>query len=371
MHRKSTQFASIIALLFSSFCFMSTGCTKYAKGFLSPYIDYAVNQVIITRGRSSVSYTLNTDGSTTPMTVSWTHIYDSAGNVVDTLFTRKYATTIWTGLYNPAVDTTLASLTPILSTDSVPALDVNASNGQITAYVTTVNIPLGTYSMDIKITNPGGTETLDKLISLTFVDGAPIETAPQQGDFSNKALVAGTASSGPTFFNGPNDPFDSVVITQTAQSPNQLIVVVTDKFGTPFNPANGELVKRPNAGLNPNPPFLPNLQDYSFGTYQPSDTGFSVQYPIVPFPLAAQITELSQNDGNYMYYRIPAQYVLIDSTSPWSANTAGYYYLGSSDPNYLGQYVNGEYDYALRIPLQVWNTGSYILKIKVLDITHQ
>jgi hypothetical protein len=370
MHRKSAAFASIIALLFSTCCFTYMGCTKYAKGFLSPYIDYAVNQLVITRGRNSVSYTLNTDGSTTPMTVSWAHIYDSAGNIVDTLFTRKYATTIWTAAYDPTVDTTFALLTSLLGTDSLPAVYVNPSNGEITTYASTLNIPLGTYTMDIRITNPGGTETLSKLMSLTFVDGAFIETSPEQGNFRNNTLVAGTASTGPGFFNGPNNPFDSVVITRVAESPSQLVVVVTDKFGTPFNVANGELVKRPNAGLDPNPPFLPNLQDYSFGTYQASDTGFSVQFPIVPFPTAGQISTVSQGDGNNMYYRIPAQYVTIDSTSAWSANAAGTYYSGISDPHYLGQYVGGEYDYALRIPIEVFVPGSYVVYIKVLDITH-
>ncbi len=371
MHRRSAQFASIIALLIISCCFTYTGCTKYAKGFLSPYIDYAVNQLIITRGRNNTSYTLNTDGSTTPMTVSWTHIYDSAGNIVDTLFARKYATTIWTGSYDPTVDTTLTSITAIQGTDSLPAVYLNPSNGEIITYASTINIPLGTYTMDIKITNPGGTETLSKLMSLTFVDGAYIETSPQQGNFENNTVVAGTATTGPNFFNGPNDPFDSVIITQTAASPNQLVVVVTDKFGTPFSPASGELVKRPNAGLDPNPPFLPNLQDYSFGTYQPSDTGFSLQFPIVPFPTAGQITASAQGDGNNMYYRIPTQYVVIDSTSAWSGNSAGNYYLGSADPHYLGQFTNGKYDYLLRIPIQVFVPGSYVLYIKILDITHR
>ncbi len=371
MHRNFSRFASIIALLLSPVCFIYMGCTKYAKGFLSPYVDYAVNQLIITRGRNSVSYTLNTDGSTTPMVVSWTHIYDSTGHVVDTMFTRKYAATIWTAAYDPTVDTTLASLTAILGTDSLPAVYVNPSNGEITTYASTLNIPLGTYTMDIKITNAGGTEILHKLMSLTFVDGAYIETSPEQGNFRNNTLVAGTASTGPGFFNGPNNPFDSVVIARVADNPSQLVVVVTDKFGTPFNAANGELVKRPNAGLDPNPPFLPNLQDYSFGTYEASDTGFSLQFPIVSFPTAGQIGTVSQGDGNNMYYRIPAQYVAIDSTSAWSANAAGVYYSGVSDPHFLGQFVKGEYDYALRIPLEVFVPGSYVIKIKVLDITHQ
>ena len=371
MRNKLTPFPFIISFLLYSLLCLSTGCTKYAKGFLSPYVDYAVNQLVIIRGRPSVSYSLNTDGSTTPLTAAWVHIYDSTGNVVDSLFTKKYDETIWTAAYDPTADTTLSSLKAILGTDSLPAVYVNPSNGQITTYAATVNIPLGTYTMDLRIKNAGGTEVLKKLMTLTFVDGDFIETSPQQGNFRNNTLIAGKASAGPNFFNGPNNPFDSVVITRIADNPNQLVVMVTDKFGTPFNPANGELVKRPNAGLNPNPPFLPNLQDYSFGTYQPSDTAFSLQFPIVPFPTAGQVSSVSQGDGNNMYYRIPTQYVHIDSTSVWSGNTPGNYYTGSADPHYLGQYTDGEFDYALRIPIEVFVPGSYILKIKILDVTHR
>ena len=57
-------------------------CTKYGDGFISPYVQYAVNQFVVVRGRTSSSYSLITDGSSIPLRVKWLHIYDSAGNIV-------------------------------------------------------------------------------------------------------------------------------------------------------------------------------------------------------------------------------------------------------------------------------------------------
>ena len=90
-----------------------------------------------------------------------------------------------------------------------------------------------------------------------------------------------------------------------------------DKNGVPFNPKTGEFTKRPNSGLNPNPPFLQNLQDYAPDTYVTTDTAISIKYPLVPFPI------VTLGNGFNMYYRIPSQFVHIDSTSTWSANTGG------------------------------------------------
>lgn len=38
---------------------------------------------------------------------------------------------------------------------------------------------------------------------------------------------------------------------------------IMDKIGVAFNPKRGEIIKRPQTGINPNPPFLQNLQDYA------------------------------------------------------------------------------------------------------------
>ena len=80
--------AAVLLLIISSVVLVS--CTKYGDGFLSPTVQYAVNEFTITRGRVATSYSLITDGSSVPMHVKWVHIYNDAGNIVDTLFSKKY-----------------------------------------------------------------------------------------------------------------------------------------------------------------------------------------------------------------------------------------------------------------------------------------
>lgn len=48
-------------------------------------------------------------------------------------------------------------------------------------------------------------------------------------------------------------------------------------------PTIKEIAKRPDSGLNPNPPFLQNLQDYAPDTFVGSDTAMTLRYPLTLF----------------------------------------------------------------------------------------
>lgn len=360
----SNMIATILLIIIISIGVFS-GCTKYGKGFISPYMQYAVNQFTVVKGRTATSYSLITDGSSVPMHIKWTHIYDSLGNIVDTLFSKQYPVAVWTAVYNPATDTNYATITAKRSVKKMQPIEVNESNGTLEANSGTIYLPTGTYKMDLQVSNEAGTETLSKIMQIIIQEGKPLETSPEISTFSNSLLYANTPTGRGTLFNGPNNPFDSVIVTRIADTPNVLTLKVMDRNGVPFNPKAGEFVKRPNSGLNPNPPFLQNLQDYAPDTYVVSDTAISIKYPLTPFPI------LSLGNGFNMYYRIPTQYVRIDSTTAWSANTLGKYYTGSSDSHYRGVYKDGLYDYALRIPMRIHVPGAYQISIKILNVTHK
>ncbi|MCC6288918.1 MAG: hypothetical protein IT249_13630 [Chitinophagaceae bacterium] len=341
------------------------GCTKVESGFLSPYIQYAVNEFSIIRGRTSKSYSLITDGSSIPMKVRWVHIYDESGKTVDSLFSKTYPVTIWTAGYNAKTDITYAAITAKQKVTELPPITVNESNGTIEANAGTLNLPLGKYSMDVEVTNEAGTQILPKLMTIYIVEGKSIEISPETGAFSCSMLMAGTASGAGVLFNGPNNPFVEYSITRYADTPNIFTVRVADRNNVAFDPSKGEIAKRPNSGINPNPPFLQNLQDYAPDTFIATDSVMSLKFPLVPFPIQ------SLGNGYNMYYRIPTAYVQIDSTSGWSNNAAGNFYSGSSDSHYLGVYTNDKFDYALRIPMRIFVPGSYHLSIKLLNTTHR
>lgn len=363
----------IIAAVLVAAILVFAACTKYGNGFISPYLQYAVNQFTITRGRIASSYTLNTDGSDIPLHVKWTHIYDSTGKVVDDLFSKTYPVAIWTAAYDPNTDKTYAAIMAKRSIANLPPIVVNEHNGTIEANPATIYLPLGTYTMDLEVSNSAGTQQLKKIMTIVIADGKPLETAPETGSFSLSLLVANTASgagaagggNGGTLFNGVNNPFVDYTVTRLADTPNLLVIKVTDKNGVVFNPKAGEVAKRPNSGLNPNPPFLQNLQDYAPDTFAATDTAMSLKYPLTPFPIA------SLGNGFNMYYRIPTQYVRIDSTTAWTSNNAGIFYQGTADSHYKGVYTNDKFDYALRIPMRIQVPGSYQINIRLLNTTHR
>lgn len=352
------------AILLSVLTAGAVACTKYGKGFLSPYVQYAVNELSIIRGRTATSYSLITDGSSMPMQIKWTHIYDSAGNVVDTVFSKTYPVAIWTQAYNSITDTSYASIIAKQGVQNLTPLTVNAANGTIEANAGTLYIPLGKYKMDLQVSNSAGSEMLDTIMQIDIVDGKPLETSPEQGAFSNSLAVYQNAAAAKTVFNGSNNPFDSVTVTRYADTPNVLVLKVLDRLGKPFNWKSGEITKRPNTGLNPNPPYLQNLQDYAPDTYQVSDTAISIKFPLVPFPIA------SLGNGFNMYYNILAPGITIDSTSGWSSNpNPNVFYTGHTDSHYLGTYAAGRYNYYIRIPMRVQVPGSYEIVVKILNVT--
>lgn len=353
-----------IVFIFMAATFFFTSCTKYQNGFLSPYVQYAVNQFTVIRGRVSTSYSLITDGSSIPLHVTISHVYDSAGNIADNIFFKKYPVAVWKAAYDPTTDKDYASIIAKRGTDSLPPIVVNETNGTISSNSASLNLPLGTYTIDLQVSNSAGTETLKKIMQLNIVDGAPLETAPQQGAFANGRAKVGTAPV-TYFYNGQNNPFDQYTITRFADTPNIFILKFTDRNGVPFNPKTGEIIKRPATGINPNPPYLQNLQDYAPDTYSPTDTAISIKYPIAPFPIN------SLGNGYNMYYNIKTTAVTIDSTSAWSSNSAGIYYQGTADSHYLGTYLDGEYDYSIRTPMRIFVPGAYEFTVKILNVTHK
>jgi len=342
-----------------------SACTKYGDGFISPYVQYAVNRFTVVRGRTTSSYSLVTDGSSIPLHVKWLHIYDSAGNIVDTLFKKEYPVSVWTAAYNNLTDVTYGTILAKQSVVNMPPITVNENNGTIEANTGTLHLPPGTYSMDLSVTNSAGAEVLKKIMTIILADGKPLETAPEQGAFSNSLALVGNAAAARTIFNGQNNPFDLVTVTRIADTPNTIILKVMDRNGVPFDPKTGELTKRPNTGLNPTPPYLQNLQDYAPDTYQVSDTAIAIKFPLVPFPIA------SLGNGFNMYYNILSQSAHIDSTATWSANPSGGHYTGPGDSHYLGTYQDGRYNYYIRIPMRVQVPGAYEIDVKLLNMTHK
>lgn len=370
----STSKRNIIQpIFFMLLSFLVTACSKIAPGFISPNMQYSPSTIEIQRGRISNSVALTLDGSSIPVSIKWLHIYDSTGKIVDNIFNQDYPATVWKQGYYYLIDTTWGSVQEKLGPGSVPPIQILPANGEILATPTSTNVPLGTYSMDLQISNNSGTQTLKNAMQLKFIDGpATMMQDSANAQFSIAALVAHTATSGPTYYASYNNPYVMCNVVRTPDSPYTVSIKFADKNGVPFNPSAGEVLQRPEPGLNPVPPYYANLQMYALGTYGVSDSTIYCKMPITPFPLASTPNGQYSALTPYFYYIIPTEVIQLDKTSAWSGtNQYGNYYQGTTDPHYLGVYPNGLYDLGVRIPFFIYLPGSYNITLKLLNVTHR
>lgn len=358
---RNAFFFFLISLLLNS-------CSKVQQGYISPTMQYNSTLFVIPKGQVVTSVGITVDGSTVPINVTWVHIYDSAGNVVDSIFKKEYPVTGWKSGYNPKIDTTFAAIFAKLTEVNAPPIEVLPNGGQIRSTNSSLFVPSGKYTVDIQITNKVGTQLLKNAMTLQFNDPVPIETNDATaGQPAVGLLPAGTATALSPFYSTSayNCPFLQMTVNRFADTPNVVYLKVVDRNGIPFNPKTGELFPRPATGLNPIPPNLQNLQQYAPDFYATSDTAIFIRYPIAPFPIA------SLGNAYLMYYALKTSSVIIDSTSTWSSNPNYDFYKGTSDSHYLGTYPLNKYDFYVRIPMRIQIPGAYIITEKVLNVTHR
>ncbi|HMR82965.1 MAG TPA: DUF5007 domain-containing protein [Niabella sp.] len=309
------RYLNITVLLLAGALALLQGCKKLPDGFISPIIRYEEDPILIQKGRVKISSALNFDGSSRPATVTLLHIYDKAtGKNVDELFSKQMQLSIWTGYYIPSIDTTLAMVNAKKKDTLVPPIVINQYSGQLEANVGTADLPSGDYTFDLEIKNGAGTRTYPKIGNFTLID-APAYESPD-APYIRMSKV-GDESTGAANLTGASE-LEIKVDYAGATTPNKIILKVVDKNDIPFNPTSGEVARRPNTGLNPVPPFLQTLQDYSFKTTLFNDR-MEFDYVTTPFPLA------SLGNGYNIYYRIPAQYLKYSDqvkypAGQWNAN---------------------------------------------------
>lgn len=290
-----------------------TGCKKLPDGFLSETLRYEEDPILINKGQLRVSSALNFDGSSKPAKIELLHIYDRAtGANVDALFSKKVAMKIWTGILDPKTDTTLEAVAAKQEEVMLPPLAINEVSGQLESNYGTLDLPAGAYTFDLRITNGAGSKVYPKVGNFDLVDASPFETPAAPYLRMSKVGDEGTGT------NLTSAADLDVKIEHVNLTDNKVILKFVDKNGVVFNPAIGEVAKRPNTGLNPVPPNLQNLEDYAFKTNIFNDR-MEFAYVTIPFPLN------SLGNGFNLYYRIPSKYFSYDdqATYPkdvWNAN---------------------------------------------------
>lgn len=281
-------------------------CKKIPNGNLSNIIRYETLPIEVPQGRSYVSDALNPEGSTKPLHIKLLNVYNkNSGEDVTDIFLQKYNFTVWTGLYDSRVDTTLELIDAKQKDSLIYPISINSVSGQLEANYTTINLPLGEFSFDLEISNEAGSAIYKEIGEFEIVE-APFYEIPTVR--STVAMMVGNESTTKTITSNSSH----LVVEKISDDENKIIVRILDKNGNPFNPIEGEIVRRPNTGTTGG--YLQTMQDYSIESESFEDR-MEFIYGVVPFPLA------SLGNGFNYYYRIPAQYVVFDASLGLPYNT--------------------------------------------------
>jgi hypothetical protein len=325
-----------IALMLLCIVVSFMACKKVPDGFISNYLRYEEDPIIIIKGRTKVSNALNFDGSSKPVKITMLHIYDKAtGKNVDDIFTKKYTIKGWRSEYNAQTDTTSALVAAKQFDLEVTPIVINEVSGQVEANYTTKYIPDGDYEFDLQMTNTAGTKVYPKIGQLQIMDGPPYEADPVLGSPNNRMIKVGDESD-IVLAEAP-----IVTVNKTADEPSKIIFKFVDKNGVAFNPKAGEILHRPLAGNSGG--FWQNLEEYAYQTVMYDDR-MEIFYVTTPFPLSPR------GPGYNFYYRLPVSTFLMDDQV---------------------KFPDGSRNSTPRFVLKLYSQGTYEVEIKMPDMVHR
>lgn len=246
------------------------GCSKVVTGYLSTNVFYLENPLTTSQGSITVSSAMETDGSTTPMTVILKKVVDANGNDVDSVLRKTDSIMGFTGSVS-YLDSTLTLLNAKLATTAAQPLSVNPVGGRIQLTPATQYVPTGTYTIDVQVTNARGTEYIPNACQIIINGSGSVDTV-------YGGTYAGTfdPASG-TYLNGLNTP--TISVQYTPNVPNKIVYKFIDKNGLVYNPlADGITVRTDRWTMKQFDPYYPEVL---------TDTSVEYQFPVVPnqFPV--------------------------------------------------------------------------------------
>ena len=268
-------------------------CKKIEKGFLSDNMYYVENPLTTSQGSVTVSSSIVADGSTTPLQVELVKVVNEHGESVDSLLTKTDSIMGFSGSVS-YLDSTLELLNKKIQVTAAKPLSVNPIGGRIQLTPATQYVPLGTYTIDVKVTNVRGTRTLPEACNIVITGSASADTI-YAGTYAGTFDPA-TGTSLSTISN----PTVSSVYYPTAD--NKIVYKFLDKNGAVYNAKTyGIGTRKLRWNMKQFDPYYPEVL---------TDTSVEYQFPSVPnqFPVFVNpgINGIIPR-GNYgVFYAVPA-----------------------------------------------------------------
>ena len=248
-----------------AFVLLFAGCEKVEKGFLSDNMYYVENPLVTSQGSVTVSSSIVADGSTAPLQVELTRVVDGKGNDMDSLLTRTDSIMGFSGSVS-YLDSTLDLLNKKIQTTAAKPLSVNPIGGRIQLTPATQYVPVGTYTIDVRVTNIRGTRDMPQACNIVI-----------NGTGSSDTVYAGT-------YAGTFDPLTGTYLAGLANPNVNVSYYATDinKIVYEFLDMNGKIYDARTWGIGTRTHRW-NMKQ--FDPYYPevlTDTSVEYQFPTVP-----------------------------------------------------------------------------------------
>lgn len=284
--RKNFTYWIAVTLLLTIATF---SCNKIKTGFISDNIYYNVNPFTVAQGITTVSAGLVIDGSTTPVNVKLLAVKDMAtGADASKYLLIKDTVRVYKGNVT-ADDSTIALLSTKLKDSTLAPFSINPIGGRLQFTQASKFVPVGSYNIDLQVSNVRGTRILTNACKINVVGSIPDTVSYKAYNHSDATY---------TNFVGFSASLLDIKVTYKPDGPDKIIYVWKDKNGKPWNPANGEVIGRPGR---------PNFSD--FDPYYPvakTDSSLEYKYPggVPVFPVFTTSKNYPGFVGGPYYYSI-------------------------------------------------------------------
>lgn len=249
---------------------LSAGCQKVEKGFLGNNLYYIENPLITSQGTITVSASMVDDGSTNPLQVELTGVTDENGKDVMDILTKTDSIIGFSGSVT-YLDSTLDLLGKKITVTAAKPLSINPIGGRIQLSPATQFVPVGSYDIDVKVTNIKGSEKFPKACKIII-----------NGESSPDTIYAGTYAGTLNNVNGGYQAAlanPDIKVSYNPSGPNKLIYKFVDRKGKVYNVKAGGIFARPGRwSMKQYDPYYPEVL---------TDTSVEYQFPKVPnqFPV--------------------------------------------------------------------------------------
>ena len=280
-------------------------CDKIEEGYMSSNIYYVTDPFTVEQGLTTYSEALELDNSTGPVNVELLDIRNVETGKTEEAWYSESEITFWKEKINSETDTTWEQVAAKYSMQPYPTFQVNPVGGRLEFSEGTLNVPVGEYEIDIKVSNVKETRVIRNACTIILTESSSFikEGTYDLWNSSNSGTRPNPVVTYKELKGDDLEAFKSKLAAaggEYNEDYGYMILKVLDHYGEAFD-------WTPNTGANSGGEIRQRQSD--LGSYEKRSPWQKMYYtsdamiapfPMAPFPL---INALTSTD-DLSYYRI-------------------------------------------------------------------